>query len=73
MYFFTDSEIQRRANGRALLLSLLINRVIIARLVDGESIITDELSVVTSGCFGRPVQVRSGKIHVENTELLPIS
>ena len=36
------------------------------------SIINDKLSAVTSGCFGRVVQVRSNEIHVESAEHLPI-
>lgn len=49
---------------------LIIYWVIVARLICGEPIIANELSVVTAGCFDGPIQIGSGEIHVENAEFL---
>ncbi len=50
----------------------LIYRIIVARLVDSEPIITNELGVVTTRSFDSPVEISSGEIHAENAEFLPI-
>lgn len=49
----------------------LINRVIIARLVGSESVVTDDLCVIAGRSLGCPVQVLRFKIDVENSKPLP--
>lgn len=48
-------------------------RVVIARLVCSEPVVTDELSQVARGCFGRPWQFRRGKVDIEKAEFFTVS